>query len=476
MSSLKTKTKRGLYWSAAGNFANQGLRFVFGIILARLLAPEAYGVIGMLGVFISLIAVFIDCGFSQALIAKQDRTEVDYATEFWFNIAVGVCGYWILFLSAPLIARFYDMPILAPVLKVIGLGLVVNSLCVVPSAIFSIRLDFKTPATISVISHTISGAVGIMMAYRGYGVWALAFQQIIGGMATAVLYWWRASWMPILAFSRQSFRYLWNYGSKMLGASLIQQGYDNLYPLIIGKCFSASSLGLFSRAQGFAILPSLNVSGMIVNVSFPVLCKIANDKVKLLDVYRRMMRTTAFIVFPMMIGLAAVAEPLVKVILNEKWYGCIVLLQLLCFALVWNPLSGIQINMFKALGRSDIILKLEIIKRSFGVATIVASIPFGVIGMCVGFVIFYVVCFIVNTMMVCRSIELPLLNQVVDILPMVIASILMGLGVLLVGSINVLPIISLALSIFIGIVLYWGLSFFMMKNTMKDAFSMLRRG
>ncbi len=475
MSSLKTKTKRGLYWSAAGNLANQGLRFAFGIILARLLAPEAYGVIGMLGVFISLIAVFIDCGFSQALIAKQDRTDVDYATEFWFNIAVGVCGYWVLFFSAPLIAHFYKMPILAPVLRVIGVGLIVNSLSVVPSAIFAIRLDFKTPATISLISHTISGIIGITMAYRGYGVWALAFQQIAGGVMTAALYWWRASWRPVLAFSRQSFRYLWNYGSKMLGASLIQQGYDNLYPLIIGKCFSASSLGLFSRAQGFAMLPSMNISGMIGNVSFPVLCKIANDKVKLLDVYRRMIRTTAFIVFPMMIGLAAVADPLVKVLLNEKWYGCIVMLQLLCLALIWNPLSGIQLNVLKALGRSDIVLKLEIIKRSFGVATILASIPFGIVGMCVGFVVFYVACFMLNTVSVCFSLGLPFLNQVVDIMPMLFVSILMGIGVLVVGNINVLPLTSLVLSILTGIVVYWGLSLFAMKTIMKDAFSMLRR-
>ena len=224
---LKQKTKTGLYWSAVGNFANQGMRFVFGLILARLLSPDAYGVIGMLGVFMCVVSVFIDCGFSQALIAKQDRTQTDFSTEFFFNIGVGIVGYAMLFVAAPFIADFYNMEILSPVLRVIGLGVVINSLCVVQSAQFSIRLDFKTPAKLGVATNLFSGVIGIALAYCGWGVWALVFQQIAGGLLYAILIWIMAGWRPTLEFSKDSFLYLWNYGSKILASSLIQQFYDN---------------------------------------------------------------------------------------------------------------------------------------------------------------------------------------------------------------------------------------------------------
>lgn len=301
--SLKTKTKKGLYWSAASNFANQGMRFVFGLILARLLSPDAYGVIGMLGVFMCVIQVFIDCGFSQALIAKQDRTQTDFSTEFFFNIGVGIVGYIILFVTAPFIADFYDMEILSPVLRVLGIGIVINSFCVVQNAQFGIRLDFKTPAKLGVSTNLFSGIVGIALAYFGWGVWALVFQQVASGILNAILVWVLAGWRPTLEFSRDSFKYLWNYGSKILASSIIQQVYDNLYPLVIGKFFSARQLGLYSRAQGFASLPSTNLSGILASVTFPVLSKINNDIERLIAIYRKMMKTTAFIVFPLMVGL-----------------------------------------------------------------------------------------------------------------------------------------------------------------------------
>lgn len=384
--SLKQQTKKGLYWSALGNFANQGMRFAFGIILARLLSPDAYGVIGMLSIFMCIVSTFIDCGFSQALISKQNRTQADFSTEFWFNIGVGIAGYFILFLSSPLIADFYNMPILSPILKVIGLGIVINSLCVVQSAQFAIQLDFKTPAKISVFTQMVSGIVGIALAYCGWGVWALVFQQVGSSLFNAILLWILAGWRPTVEFSKDSFNYLWSYGSKVLGASLIQQVYDNLYPLVIGKFFNASQLGLYSRANGFATLPSTNLSSILGSVTFPVLSKLNNDKDKLIAVYVKMIRCTSFLVFPLMIGMAAVAGPLVKLLLNPQWNGCIIMLQILCFALIWQPLSFLQINLLKVIGRTDIILKLEIMKRSVGLITIFVSIPFGVIGMCLSLI------------------------------------------------------------------------------------------
>lgn len=474
--SLKQQTKKGLYWSALGNFANQGMRFAFGIILARLLSPDAYGVIGMLSIFMCIVSTFIDCGFSQALISKQNRTQADFSTEFWFNIGVGIAGYFILFLSSPLIADFYNMPILSPILKVIGLGIVINSLCVVQSAQFAIQLDFKTPAKISVFTQMVSGIVGIALAYCGWGVWALVFQQVGSSLFNAILLWILAGWRPTVEFSKDSFNYLWSYGSKVLGASLIQQVYDNLYPLVIGKFFNASQLGLYSRANGFATLPSTNLSSILGSVTFPVLSKLNNDKDKLIAVYVKMIRCTSFLVFPLMIGMAAVAGPLVKLLLNPQWNGCIIMLQILCFALIWQPLSFLQINLLKVIGRTDIILKLEIMKRSVGLITIFVSIPFGVIGMCWGFALFYIYSFTLNTFFTSKTLQISFKRQLKDIIPILLNALIMGLVVYVCTLFLQISVFLLfILCILIGIVYYYITSRLFMKQLMVDTLSMIKK-
>lgn len=471
---LKQKTKKGLYWSAASNFANQGMRFVFGLILARLLSPDAYGVIGMLTVFLCVVQVFIDCGFSQALIAKQDRTQTDFSTEFYFNIGVGLIGYCLLFISAPFIAEFYNMPLLTSVLRVVGLGVIINSLCVVQSAQFSIRLDFKTPAKIGVSTNLFSGVVGIILAYYGWGVWALVFQQLASGILYGILVWILAKWRPTFEFSKDSFKYLWNYGSKILASSLIQQVYDNLYPLVIGKFFSARQLGLYSRAQGFATLPSSNVSGILGSVTFPILSKINNDTPRLMRIYRQMIKTAAFIVFPLMLGLFAISDPLVKVLLNRQWYDCILILQLLCCALLWQPISAINLSILKVIGRTDILLKLEIIKRIAGIVSIVCSVPFGIIGMCIGYIILYLFCFILNTIYISKTTDTPLFVYFKDIVPPLLASISMGGVVLGIISLIESNLISLIVGIIAGIVCYYLFSRCFLKEQLRNALSLVK--
>lgn len=471
---LKQKTKKGLYWSAASNFANQGMRFVFGLILARLLSPDAYGVIGMLTVFLCVVQVFIDCGFSQALIAKQDRTQTDFSTEFYFNIGVGLIGYCLLFISAPFIADFYNMPLLTSVLRVVGLGVIINSLCVVQSAQFSIRLDFKTPAKIGVSTNLFSGVVGIILAYYGWGVWALVFQQLASGILYGILVWILAKWRPTFEFSKDSFKYLWNYGSKILASSIIQQVYDNLYPLVIGKFFSARQLGLYSRAQGFATLPSSNVSGILGSVTFPILSKINNDTPRLMRIYRQMIKTAAFIVFPLMLGLFAISNPLVKVLLNRQWYDCILILQLLCCALLWQPISAINLSILKVIGRTDILLKLEIIKRIAGIISIVCSVPFGIIGMCIGYIILYLFCFILNTIYISKITDTPLFVYFKDIVPPLLASISMGGIVLGIISFIESNLVSLIVGIIAGILCYYLFSRYFLKEQLKNALSLVK--
>ncbi|MCQ2230484.1 MAG: lipopolysaccharide biosynthesis protein [Paludibacteraceae bacterium] len=423
---LKSKTKKGLIWSALGNVANQGIRFVLGLVLARLLSPDAYGVIGMLTIFICVISIFIDCGFSQALIAKKDRTKIDFSTEFWFNVGVGILGYMVLFIISPFVADFYKMPILSPILKVIGLGVIVNSLCVVQSAQLSIRLDFKTSAKISVFSQCISGVVGIVFAYQGLGVWALVIQQLMGSIMNACCLWVIVRWMPSFEFSVESFRYLWRYGSKVLFSSLITQIHDNIYPLIIGKFYNSASLGLYSRAQAFAALPSSNIANVLGNVTFPVLCTVNDDKDRLASVYRNLVRLSAFIVFPLMLGMLVLSEPLVHVLLNAQWYDCILLLQVLCLAMVWQPISLVNLNLLKAAKRTDVLLKLDIVKRTIGLIILVVTCQVSVFAIAVGYAFLALFSVILNTVCTSRVLNVSFIMQMKDIVSIFLNSMVMA--------------------------------------------------
>lgn len=472
---LKKQTKKGLYWSAFSNIVNKGLQFVFSIILARLLLPSDYGVIGILTIFITIIQLFVDCGFSNAIIAKQDRTQEDLSTAFFFNIAVGIIGYFILFFSSPYIAAFYDMPILSPILKVIGIGVVFNSLNIIQVAHYAIRLDFKTPAKISVFCQLIAGVIGIVLAYNGYGVWSLVIQQVCSGSLNLVLNWLCVKWLPTMMFSKNSFKYMWNYGSKVLGSAIISTTYDNIQPLIIGKFFSPTQLGLFSRAQGFATLPSSNISGVLSNVTFPLLSKINDDLPRLASVYRRLLKISGYIVFPLMIGLAALSEPLVKFLLPERWYGCIILLQIICFSLIWQPISLVNLSLLNAAKRPDVVLKLELIKKPLGLILLFSSIPFGIIAMCLANMMVCIFAVIINTVMTSKTLCVPFGEQVKDLLPVLLHSLIMGAivcGLTYIIDNNVLCLVICSIT---GASYYLLVSRFFLKDYYEDAKYMLKR-
>ena len=472
---LKKQTKKGLYWSAASNFANQGMRFVFSIILARILAPSDYGLIGMLTIFITIIQLFIDSGFSKAIITKQDRTQLDLSTAFYFNIGVGIFGYTILFFSSPFIAAFYKMPLLSSIMKVTAIGVVINSLNIIPTALYAIRLDFKTPAKISVASNLFTGLLGIFLAYKDWGVWALVFQSLGGNLLSLILNWINVKWFPKFEFSVASFRYMWNYGSKVLGSSIISTVYDNVQPLIIGSFFSAASLGLFSRAHGFATLPSSNLSGILNSVSFPLLSKINDDFTRLSDIYRRLVKMSAFVVFPLMIGLAAVSAPLVKFLLPERWYDCIPMLQILCFSLMWQPISAVNLNLLNAAKRPDVVLKLEFIKKPLGLVLLFVSIPFGIIVMCYANLIICVFAVIVNTLMTSKTLGVPFWKQVEDIAPIFLNSIIMGGFVYVTTFLISNNIACLIAGTVVGASYYFLVAKFFMNDLMQDALYMIKR-
>jgi len=424
--SLKEKTVSAIIWSSVERFSVQGIQFLIMIIMARLLLPSDYGLIGMLAIFIAISQSFIDSGFSNALIRKSDRTEIDFSTVFYFNIIVGVCFYLLLFFASTEIAIFYKAPQLVDITKIVAISLLINSLTVVQRAKFTINVDFKSQAKASVISVIISGVLGIWMAYTGFGVWALVTQTVVNSTINMIFLWYYAHWIPSWIFSYKSFKEMFSFGSKLLLAGLLDTTYKNIYTIVIGKKFSVQDLGYFTRADQFAQFPSSNVTGIIGRVTFPILSSIQQDEQRLQSVYRKYLRMSAFIVFPLMVGLAALAHPLVLVVLTSKWEGVVILLQIMCFAAMWYPIHAINLNLLQVKGRSDLFLRLEIIKKTLGVITLLITIPLGIKAMCIGMIFSSFLALIVNTHYTGKLINVGFLKQMGDLLPILAYAFSMG--------------------------------------------------
>lgn len=417
-------------WSLVENFSLQGIQFVIGVLLARVLSPSDYGMVGMLAIFTAISQTLINSGFSTAIVRKTDRTQTDLSTAFWFNIGVGIVLYFILFFSGPLIARFYNVPLLADLIKVTAITLIFNSLCIVQQALFTIKMDFKTQAKISVSSSLTTGVIGVVMAYNGFGVWSIVWPGVFGGALRCILMWVFSKWRPDKIFSKASFKDLFSFGSKLLLSGLIDTTYNNIYPIIIGKKFSATDLGYYSRADGYSQLPATSITGVLQRVTFPMLCEIQNDMSRLEHVYRQLLRLSAFVVFPAMIGLAALAEPLIRFMITDKWLMCVPYLQILCFSLMWYPIHAINLNLLQVKGRSDLFLKLEIIKKIIGILTIIIAVPFGIMWMCVGRIITSILCLAVNTYYTGKLIHVGFIKQMGDLLPIMLLSLFNGAIVL----------------------------------------------
>lgn len=474
MSSLKDKTVKGVIWSAVDRFSAQGIQFVFSILIARLLVPEDYGVIAMLGIFMAVSQTFIDSGFGTALIRKIDRTETDFSTVFYFNIVVAAVFYLILFFSAPAIARFYETPLLESVTKVVALNLIIGSLSGIHNAKLSIDIDFKSRAKISILTTLLTGAVGLWMAYAGYGVWALVVQNLCSSVLRTVMLWIIVKWRPKLIFSWKSFKELFSFGSKLLASGLLDTVYNNLYTLIIGKVFTSATLGLYSKANSLAQFPSSNITGVLQTVTFPVLSTIQNEEERLADAYKRFLKLSAFVVFPLMIGLAAVADPFIRIALTDKWEGSIYLLQIICFALMWYPIHAINLNILQVKGRSDYFLKLEIIKKVQGVLFLVATVPMGIVAMCYGKVISSLISLIWNTHYTKKLINYGFSAQMKDLLPILIHSLMMGGIVAIVVHFMPTLWLKLIVGVISGIVYYIAGSYVVKFPEMNELLTILK--
>src|SRR5690554_2825047 len=434
MSSLKHKTVSGLIWSFIDTIAGQGISFIVGIILARLLAPREFGLIGMITVFIAISESFINSGFSSALIRKKDCTNTDYSTVFYFNLVTGILFFIILYLSAPAISGFFNEPELKAILQVMGLILIIDSLTIIQRTILTKRINFKLQARISVIASIGSGIIAIAMALNGFGVWSLVAQRIVKQCINSLFLWIWNKWKPLFVFSIKSFKELFGFGSKLLISGLIDTIYKNVYYLIIGKFFSAQELGFYTKASEFKNLPSQNLNSIISRVTYPVVSTLQDDIPRLKNNYQRLIRSVMFITFILMMGMAAVAEPMIHTLIGAKWEPAIIYLQLLCFVGMMYPLHSLNLNMLQVQGRSDLFLKLEVIKKLIAIPTIIIGIFFGVKMMIAGMMVNTLIAYYLNSYWSGVKIGYSFKQQVKDVLPSFILALTMGIAVYFLGE------------------------------------------
>lgn len=474
METLKHKTVKGTVWSSIERFATQAVSFVVMIIMARILTPDDYGLVAMLTIFIAISQSLVDSGFSNALIRKQDRDETDNSTVFYFNIVVGVFLYLVIFFCAPLIANFYEQPLLTPIARVMALAIIINSLGIIQRTILTGSLDFKTQAKASFSGAVVSGIIGIAMAYSGYGVWSIVAYQISSILVNNTLLWILSGWRPHLLYSWKSFRELFGFGSKLAVSGIIDTLYNNIYLLVIGKVFNAADLGYYTRASQFAQFPSSNITGILQRVTYPVLCTIQDDDSRLRDVYRRFLRLSAFVVFPMMMGLAAVAKPLILLLLKEQWAFCIILLQIMCFSMMWYPIHAINLNLLQVKGRSDLFLKLEIIKKIVGVSILCIALPFGLVALCVSGIFSSIICLVINTHYTGKLIQVGFLTQMRDLLPTILYSLSMCLIVYVVVSLLPNLWLQLIVGILVGIVYFMAITRITHSKDLNEAIGFIK--
>jgi O-antigen/teichoic acid export membrane protein len=473
---LKQKTITGLIWSFIDNIASLGISFIVGIILARILSPKEFGLIGMLAIFIAISQSFVDSGFSQALIRKQNCTQEDYSTVFYFNVVVGVFFYILIFVCANSISLFFHEPILTGLIRVLGLSLIINSFSIIQSTLLTKNIDFKLQAKISVIASLIPGIIGIYMAYKGWGVWSLVALTLVKYTTNSFLLWCWNKWKPIWYFSQKSFKELFSFGSKLLVSGLIDTIYRNVYYLVIGKYYTATELGYYTRADQFQSLPSSNLQRIIGRVSYPVLTSIQEDIPRLKEAYQKLIKSTMLISFVLMLGMAAISKPMILALIGVKWEPSIIYLQMLCLIGMFYPLHALNLNMLQVQGRSDLFLRLEIIKKTFAVPIIIIGVLWGIKAMILGMMLTNLIAYYLNSYWSGRLIGYSFVEQIKDIFPSFLLAVIMSGAVFVVGLLIPLPSLPLLIiQLITGALLTFGLcegfhlkDYLYLKEIVKD--------
>lgn len=427
--SLKDKTVKGVGWSAADAFLGQGVTFVVGLVLARLLTPEEYGLIGIVTIFTTVLLGFVDCGFSNALIRKQDANDDDYNTMFIVNMGMSVLMYALLFIGAPFISEFFNRPQLVSLIRVTGLLLIIQAFSIVQNTILTKRIDFKTKTKASVISALSSGIVGIGMALTGFGVWSLVGQQVFRQIVYSLCLWFFNRWWPSFKFNINSLRYMWGFGWKLMVSGFIDRLWTQLYQVVVGKFYNPAMLGQYTRAEQYSSIFSSNISSIVQRVSYPVLSTVQDDKERMISGYRRIIKTTMFITAVIMISMAAVAEPLIYCLIGPQWHIAATFLPFICLNMSFYPLNAINLNMLQVQGRTDIFLYLEIIKKALAIGPICLGIFVDIYWMLIGSIVLGFICFFLNSYYTGKSLGYTPWAQLRDIAPSYLIALVIAISV-----------------------------------------------
>lgn len=443
-----------LIWKFLERGGVQGVQFILSIVLARLVSPEDYGVIALILVFIQIATVFIQSGFNTALIQKKESDDTDFSSIFYLSLFVALICYVILFFVAPFIAKFYNQEILTPVIRIISFTLFFGAINSVQNAYVAKTMQFKRFFYSSMGAVIGSGIVGVILAYMGYGVWALVAQQLINNALTCLILWITVKWRPKLLFSIERVKALFSFGWKLLCSGLLDTVFRNIYNLIVGKIYNGQTLGYFNRGQQFPQVIASNLDGSIQGVMLPTLSANNDNPSEIKRITRRSISTSAFVLMPCMFGLAAVAEPLVKVLLTDKWLPCVPYLQLACISYVFYPIHTANLTGINALGRSDVFLKLEIIKKILTIINIFITLPFGVYAMAVGQVIQNFLSTFINAYPNKKLMGYSYFEQWKDLMPSFVLSIMMAGIVWTMNFISITPLLLLIIQIIVGIIVY----------------------
>ena len=395
--SLKNKTIKGVGWSAVDNFVQFGVTFVVSIVLARLLSPDDYGLIGIVTIFTAVCATIINGGFTNALIRKKEATEDDYNTAFIVNMGLSILLYAVIFLCSPFIAGFFRREELVALTRVASLGMIIGALALVQQTRLTKRIDFKTQTKITIIASLSSGIIGIGMALMDYGVWALVAQTLFSQGFRTVFLWYYNKWIPRLHFSSASFHELFGFGWKMMASGVLDTVWKELYQVVVGRFYSPAALGQYTRAKQFSQLFSSNLTSVVQRVTFPVLSNIQDDKARMISGYRKIIKTTMFVTAISMFFLGAIAEPLLYCLIGTKWHEAATFLPLICISGSLYPLHAINLNMLQVQGRSDLFLGLEIVKKIIGLAPLAVCIYYGIMPMLYVNLVVGVICYFLNS-------------------------------------------------------------------------------
>lgn len=451
---MQSKVFGGLLWRFAERIGAQGVSLVVSIVLARLLAPENYGTIELITVFTAILNVFIDSGLGSALIQKKDADDLDFSSVFYFNVVV--CGilYLVMFFAAPFIATFYKDISLTPLIRVLSLTLIISGVKNIQHAYVARTMQFKR-FFFATLGGTVGAAViGIYMAYKGYGVWALVTQHLFNNAVDTTILWITVKWRPRWIFSWTRLRELMSYGWKLLVSALLDTGYNNLRQLIIGKKYTSTDLAFYNRGRQFPSLIVENINSSINSVLFPTMSQVQDNKIRLKEMTRRSMKTSTYIMAPLMMGMAFCAESIVCLLLTDKWIECVPYMRIFCITFMFYPIHTANLNAIKAMGRSDIFLKLENIKKIIGLIILLSSMWFGVMAMAYSLLISTFLSMIINSWPNRKLLEYGYLDQMKDIMPSVLLAAVMGILVFCVQKIGLSDKVTLLIQIPLGAIIY----------------------